>query len=259
MYECSEIHKLLHPALDRELDIKESLRVQNHLTDCAPCRERLLDEQDLLGLFPDTFTPSPAPESLRQAVGDALSREARRLDQARRRWRALLSPSMLVAVALLVVFFAIPRPQVPEVVKIAMAEHRLLMMNPGLLPIRSHDAPTVARSLERRLPFPVYIPANASADVRLVGAAVKSAPIPSAVLAYQVNGSPVSLLVTTPHEMPFSSADTLTFKNILFRTTSLAGLHVLEWSNHRHTYVLVACRDTPVDSLPFAVLSADGS
>jgi anti-sigma factor RsiW len=259
MYDCSEIHKLLHPALDRELDIKESLRVQNHLKDCAPCRERLLDEQDLLKLFPGILTPSRAPESLRQAVGDALSREAQRIDQNRRRWRALLSPSMLVAVALLVVFFAIPRPQVPLLVKIAMAEHRLFMTNPGLLQIQSHDAPTVTRSLEQRLPFPIHIPPKASADVRLVGAAAKSAPIPSAVLAYRVNGSPVSLLVTTPHEILFSSADTLTFKNILFRTTSLAGLHVLEWSNHRHTYVLVACRDTPVDSLPFAVQAADGS
>jgi predicted anti-sigma-YlaC factor YlaD len=51
MYDCSEIHKLLHPALDRELDIKESLRVQSHLKDCPPCREQLLDEQEFLTLL----------------------------------------------------------------------------------------------------------------------------------------------------------------------------------------------------------------
>ena len=259
MYDCSEIHKLLHPSLDRELGIKESLRVQNHLKDCSACRERLLDEQDLLTLLASVLRPPPAPQGLREAVSDALTREAQRLDQTRRRWRSLASPNMLVAVVLLVVFFGIPRPQVPELVKIAMAEHRLFMINPGLLSILSHDAPTVRRALEQRLPFPIHIPANARADVRLVGADVKSAPTPAAVLAYQVNGSPVSLLITTPHEIPFSSADTRTFKNTLFHSTSLAGLHILQWSNHRHTYVLVACRETPVDSLPFAVLTADGS
>lgn len=261
MYGCSEIHKLLHPSLDRELDIKESLHVQTHLKDCAPCRERLLDDQEFLAYLPSLLTPNPAPDTVRQAVTDALSREAHRLDQSRLRWRALASPSMFAAVTvLLALFFAIPRPQIPTLVKIALAEHRLYMKDPAHLQIKSDDVRTVTRALEQHLPFPLHIPPKTTADVRLVGADVSRDPIPSAVLAYQVNDSPVSLLVTTLRNISLSpNAETRTFKNTLFHSASLDGLHVLQWSDHRHTYVLVACRDTPVDALPFAVLTADGS
>lgn len=260
MYDCSEIHKLLHPSLDRELDVKESLRVQTHLKDCAPCRERLLDDQEFLTRLPSLLTPPPAPDTLRQAVGDALSREMDRLDQSRRRWRALASPSMLASVAvLLALFSAIPSPQIPPLVKTALAEHRLYMKDPTRLQIKGANVNTVTQSLEERLPFPVHIPPHATADVELVGADVRSSPIPSAVLAYQVSGSPVSLLVTTPREIPLSNVGARTFKKTLFHSTILEGLHVLQWSDHRHTYVLVACRETPVDGLPFAVLTADGS
>ncbi len=260
MYDCSEINKLLHPSLDRELDIKESLRVQTHLKDCASCRERLLDDQEFLAYLPSLLTPNPAPDTVRQAVTDALSREAHRLDQSRLRWRALASPSMLAAVTvLLALFYVIPHPQIPTLVKIALAEHRLYMKDPALLQIKNDDVRTVTHALQQRLPFPLHVPPKTTADVRLVGADVMPHPIPSAVLAYQVNDSPVSLLVTTPRNISFSNAATRTFKNTLFHSAFLDGLHVLQWSDHRHTYVLVACRDTPVDSLPFAVLTADGS
>ena len=260
MYGCSEIHKLLHPSLDRELDIKESLRVQTHLKDCGSCRERLLDEQEFLAHLPSLLAPNPAPDTVRQAVTDALSREAHRLDQNKRRWRALASPSMLAAVAaLLALFYVIPHPQIPTLVKIALAEHRLYMKNPALLQIKGDDVRTVTRALQQRLPFPLHVPPETMADVRLIGGDVSRDPIPSAVLAYRVNDSPVSLLVTTPREIHLSNADTRTFKKTLFHSAFLDGLHVLQWSDHRHTYVLVACRDTPVDALPFAVLTADGS
>jgi anti-sigma factor RsiW len=260
MYDCSEIKRLIEPSLDRELDVKEALRVQSHLKDCAPCRELLLDEQDFLALLPAVLAPAPAPEFLRLAVTEALSQEVQRLNQTRRRWRALASPGMLLAVATLALFFVlIPRSQVPPLVKVALAEHRLYMHDASLLQVRSDDVQTVRRALEQRLPFPLHIPPKTVDDVRLVGADVTDGRNPAAVLAYMVDGAHVSLLVTTPREIPFSSADTRTFKNTLFHTARLEGRHVLQWSDHRHTYVLVACRTTPVDSLPFAVLTADGS
>lgn len=260
MYDCSAIRRLIEPSLDRELDVKDALSVQSHLKDCAPCRELLLDEQEFLALLPATLAPAPAPEVLRLAVADTLSREVERLEQTKRRWRALASPAMLLAVAALALFFVlIPRSGVPPLVKLALAEHRLFMNNPLLLQVRSDDVQTVRRALEQRLPFPLHIPPKSADDVQLVGADITDGRDPAAVLAYMVDGAHVSLLVTTPHEIPFSSAHTRTFKNTLFHTAQLEGRHVLQWSDHRHTYVLVACRNTPVDSLPFALLTADGS
>jgi anti-sigma factor RsiW len=260
MYGCSETQKLIDPSLDRELEIQESLHVQTHLKDCAACRERLLDEQEFLALLPSLLAPSPAPETLRLGVRDALSREAQRLEQNKRRWRALLSPSMLASVAIMIVFLlAIPRPQIPPLIKIALAEHRHYMRDPGLLEIKSSDVNAVTRSLDARLPFPVHIPPSTAANVHLVGADIRREPTPSAVLAYRVNDSPVSLLVTAPREIALSNAEARTFKNTLFHSTWLEGLHVLQWSDNRHTYVLVACRDISIASLPFAVNTANKS
>lgn len=260
MYSCSETRKLLHPSLDRELDIQESLHVQTHLKDCAVCREQLLDEQEFLTSLPSLLAPPPAPDTVRQAVSDALTREAHRIDHGRRGWRALLSPGMFAAVAALTLFlFAIPRSQTPALVRIALAEHRLYMKDPARLDIAGRDVPTVTRSIEQRLPFPVHIPPQTADNVHLMGADVTPHPIPAAVLAYQVDGSLVSLLVTTHREISMSNAETRTFKKTLFRSASLEGLHILQWSDHRHTYVLVACREIPVDSLPFSALIADSS
>ncbi len=260
MYGCSEIHKLLHPSLDRELDINESLRVQTHLKDCGPCRERLLDDQEFLALLRSLVVSTPAPDTLRQTVRDALSREVHRLDLNKRRWRELVSPGMLAAVAvLLALFFAIPRPQIPPLVKTALAQHRRYMKDPAFLQIKGNDVQTVTHALQRQLPFPLHLPPTTTAAIHLIGADVRTDPLPSAVLAYQVADSPVSLLVTTPRDIHLSNTATQSFQNTLFHSAFIERLHVLQWSDHRHSYVLVACRDTPPDTLPFAVLTADGS
>src|SRR3972149_7250693 len=87
MYDCSTIRTLIHPHLDGQLDVKESLRVQPHLQECAPCREVLLAEQAFQNFIRPVATPPPAPESVRQVVLEALSRETERRLRARRRWR----------------------------------------------------------------------------------------------------------------------------------------------------------------------------
>jgi len=50
MFDCATVTKLLHPHLDRELDVKESLRVQLHLQECPYCREIFLAEKEFLDL-----------------------------------------------------------------------------------------------------------------------------------------------------------------------------------------------------------------
>ena len=124
MYDCSTIRTLLHPHLDGELDVKESLRVQTHLQECAPCREVLRAEQAFRDFVRPGSAPSPAPAGARRCVTDALSRETERLVRAQCRWRGLASPGMAAAVITLALFFAIPHPQVPDLVKVAVAAHR---------------------------------------------------------------------------------------------------------------------------------------
>jgi predicted anti-sigma-YlaC factor YlaD len=68
MDECSTIMKLMHPHLDGELDVKDSLRAQTHLEYCPACREAFLAEKAFLEILRAQLVPQPAPPSVHQRV-----------------------------------------------------------------------------------------------------------------------------------------------------------------------------------------------
>jgi anti-sigma factor RsiW len=196
--------------------------------------------------------PPRAPERTRLAVRETLSQEVAHVRRTQRRRWALVSPGMLAAGVALAVFFAVPHTRVPDLVNVAMAEHRLYLKDPRRLQFHASDRRVAGHWLGQRVPFPLRIPNIYAADVRLVGAAVKTGPNTSVILTYEWGGMPVSLLIAPTRTIPFDDAEALTFRNALFHTARLEGRHVLQWSDDRYTYVLVACREIPIASLPFA-------
>lgn len=253
MYDCSTIRQLVHATVDRELDVKESLRVHAHVAECESCREVLINEQTFVSLTTTVLEPNPVPEHTRLAVREALSNEVTRVRGTQRRRWALVSPGMGAAVAALAVFFVIPRAHVPELVNVALTEHRIYLTDPDRLQFHAADHREVEHWLRQRTPFPLRIPTHDPAEVRLVGAAVRAGPTVSAILTYTWEGTPVSLLIAPTRTSPFNGGEALAFKNVLFHAARVEGRHVLQWSDHRHTYVLVACRELPPASLPFVV------
>ncbi len=77
MDDCSAIRKVMHPHLDGELGVKDSLRTQAHLTACPSCREIFLAEKEFLDLLRKHLTPGPAPPSVRVRVASLRSRDVR--------------------------------------------------------------------------------------------------------------------------------------------------------------------------------------
>ena len=77
MDECSTIMKLMHPYLDGELDVKDSLCAQAHLECCAPCREVFVTERAFLDLLRMQLAQPPAPPSVRQRVTASPTRPGR--------------------------------------------------------------------------------------------------------------------------------------------------------------------------------------
>lgn len=252
MYDCREIRRLVHASLDRELDVTDSLLVQSHVAECGDCREILLDEQTFLRLTSIVLEPPRAPERTRSAVREALSREVASGQRTRRRRQGLRSPGTLAAGLVLAVFFSVPHMRVPDLVKIAVAEHRLYLQDPARLPIATSDVREAQRWLDRRLPFSARIPDRTTPRAHLVGAAARTKPN-AAVLTYTWDGMPISLLIAPARTVRFSGADAVTFRNVVFDTARVEGRRVLRWSDDRHTYVLVACGDIPIESLPFAM------
>ncbi|HET8760737.1 MAG TPA: zf-HC2 domain-containing protein [Nitrospiria bacterium] len=253
MYDCREIRQLVHASLDRELDVTASLLVQDHVAWCGACREILLDEQTFLTLTTIVLEPPRAPDRTRSAVRETLSREVASVQRTRRRRHGLLSRGTLAAGLVLAVFFSVPHMRVPDLVKIAVAEHRLYLQDPARLPLATSDVREAQHWLDRRLPFSARIPDRTTPRARLVGASARTGPNASAILTYTWDGMPISLLIAPARTVQFSGADAVTFRNVVFQTALVESRRVLRWSDDRHTYVMVACGDVPIESLPFAV------
>jgi anti-sigma factor RsiW len=239
MYECLTIIKLVHAYLDGELDVKEAIRVQTHLEECERCRQLYQDEKAFLDLLPSQLNP-PAPLFARQGISDLLSREAARRQRKRRRWAIVLSPAVLAAVVVMVVFFALPRSRVPSLVQVAVSEHERYLRGQHSLGVISRNPQTVMSWLEQRVQMPLYIELEAVPEAQLVGAKAPVRDTQAAYLAYRFGNEPVSLLVAPPREISMSQDDVRLFRNTLFFPGQVEGHQTLQWSDRRHTYVLVA-------------------
>jgi hypothetical protein len=232
------------------------MHIQSHVETCKKCRDVMLEEQTFLTLMTTVLEPTRAPERTRRAVREALANEVDRVRRRKRGRRTLIGAGLVVACVALGVFFAIPHARVPELVNVALAEHRLYMQDATRLQVHGSDVRVVGRWLDEQAPFPIHIPPHHD-DLHLTGATVTPAPDASAILAYDWNGKIVTLLIAPAQPMPFDSAAAMTFRNVLFHTTRIEDRQVLQWSDDRYVYVLVSCRDFPIASLPFAVRPTD--
>lgn len=246
MYDwCSEIRKLLHAHLDGELDVRESLRVESHLQVCSDCREAFLAEKEFQGLVHSNRPTTRAPEFAARCIQTALDREVRRRVRARRSWHL---PWIAAALALLAVgagaWVAVSEvnARVPRLVKLAVKEHAAYLGNPASLDLVSNDSAVVAAWLEERLRFDIGLPRTTtlSAMELVGGSVVDDSQTPAAYLAYRAGDETLSLLVMPPQETRLNGRDVISFRNILFHPADVSGFHTLEWSDSRHTYVLVS-------------------
>lgn len=246
MYDCSTIIKLLHPYLDRELDVKESVRIQTHLRECPYCREMFSAEQAFQDLVRQHVAPPPAPEFARRRVTAALSRESRRPWRQRLRWRsariAAGAGAVAAAAALVVVLVGVFTPAVPGLVTLAVAQHRAYLDHPDSLEVTGADVAVVAARLEDRLHYKLRLPTEPVANLRLIGGrVVEDGDRRGGYLVYRLGDrQTVSLLMTPPQEVRISGRNAIAFKNMLFHPADVAGYQTLQWSDRHHTYVLVS-------------------
>lgn len=243
MSECAQIMKLIDAHLDGELDVKETLRVDMHLQECEDCRENFLADRALHDLVRQQTIVPRAPEFARHCLTAALDREVRRSASRRRsRWAIpAAAATALATVGVILLFLAGRTPQVPPLVQLAVQHHVAYVQDPASLAVASDDPEAVAHWLQGQLEFPVGIPRDAPAEIALVGGGVATnATTKAAHLVYRLGDQPVSLLMTIPQEIPLNGRDMISFRNILFHPADVSGYHTLEWSDSRHTYVLVS-------------------
>jgi hypothetical protein len=232
--------------------VNESVHVQTHVAGCEDCRDILHDVQTIVTLTTAVLERPRAPERTRRAVREQLANEVDRVRRQKRRLGPLIGASVAAVLVALGVYFALRHAGVPDLVNVALAEHRIYMEDATRLQVHDSDVRAVGRWLDQQAPFPLQIPPHNN-DLHLVGATVKYAPDASAILAYDWAGKALTLLIAPAQPMRFNDASAITFRNVLFHTARLEGRRVLQWSDDRHMYVLVSCREFPIGSLPFAV------
>jgi anti-sigma factor RsiW len=233
----------MHPYLDGALDVKESVLVDEHLQGCESCREAILAERALLSLFHAAGVVPPAPAYTAASLRAALEREVRQSVRQRRKsrvpWIAAVAGFAIAVVGL--VLLGNTRHQTPDLVQLAVQHHQLSLRQPDALDVVDDDPAVVSHWLERRLNFDIDIPRNTPEGFRLVGGRVaQTADIRAAYVLYGAGEETVSLVVTPPQEIHLAGRDVISFRNILFHPADVDGYHTLEWSDSRHTYVLVA-------------------
>src|SRR6267154_4384265 len=96
---CEELDHLIDPYLDRELDPGESLRLEQHLSDCPACRSFLQECLDFRSFFRSNAPVYAAPPELRAKVLANFQRERLKSELDRKSTRLNYShPSISYAV-----------------------------------------------------------------------------------------------------------------------------------------------------------------
>jgi anti-sigma factor RsiW len=239
---CPSMMKLMTPYLDGELDVKESLRVDAHLQECEECRETFLADKEFLTIVHDAGVVAPAPEFTTRCLRAALDREVRESAPRRRSrlpWIAAVIGLFTSSVLLLTLWGSRHPPS--DLVQLAVDEHREFLNDPDGLEIRSGNGAMVSSWFQSRLHFDIDIPKNTPSDFHLAGGRiVTDGDLRAAYLAFRTGDETVSLLVSPPQEIHFADREVISFRNMLFHPSDVDNYHALEWSDSRHTYVLVA-------------------
>lgn len=146
---------LLHAYFDNELDLVRSLELEEHLKRCPECAQELWSYQTLRNTFRSGELYHRAPAGLGQRIRAALPREAKVVAMPARRRQALnwLAVAAATAVACVITWRTIPRPQSDLLAQEVVASH-IRSLQPGhLLDVQSTDQHTVKPWFDGKVDF----------------------------------------------------------------------------------------------------------
>jgi anti-sigma factor RsiW len=128
----------------------------------------------------------------------------------------------------------------------AVSTHRQHAQGSLALDVRSDSQQMLNEWFRTKLPFSLALPASPAAPgedrpYRLMGARlVQVAGKPAALVAYQMQTGPVSLVVTPDSVAVASGGVKVDFKKVSFHYRTVEGYKVVTWSLHGRTYALVS-------------------
>jgi anti-sigma factor RsiW len=239
---CEEADRLLDPYLDRELDPSQSLRVEQHLSDCPVCQFLVQEWIDFRSFFRSNAPVYTAPPQLRTDILASVRRE--RLKSER---RFLRQPWIYAAAALFLILAALTifiPDNAKELSGQAVARHTQSLSANHLVDIASPDQQVLKPWFAAKLNFtPPLASLQADGYVLLGGRTDVIQDRPVAALVYQHDKSIVTLFCWPPKDGLLAKGDHF-----------IKGYNVYTWGNAACNYIVVSQLDKPeldgfVDSL----------
>ena len=233
---CDRVRILLHGFLDGELDLANSLEIEEHLESCLGCSQVFAGQNEQHSLFA-RYQPAlyhPASSALRQKVRTSL-RKANGIPPT---WLALtwrqgaavgLLAILLVVVAGLGVTRLFPSPSNRLAQEVQAAHVRSLMAD-HLVDIVSTDQHTVKPWFAGRLDFSPPVVDLAANGFRLLGGRLDYLDSrPTAALVYQYNQHIVNLFIW-PDAGPVQ----------VVHAETISGYNLVQWSQYGMAYAAIS-------------------
>ncbi len=239
---CSEHDTDLQAFWDRELEPSRRMRLEEHIAGCQSCQRRLQLFEELRSALRAHAAVQKAPVHVKEHTRMQLQRVERRRSRS---WRAIAA---MVAVALLsslagMYWFSTSQEDSALLAELVNA-HAALARGEIPLAYPSPDAAMVQRWLGERLPFRPFVPREAAAEFRLLGAQTVSVfNQAGAVLLFTRDGHKVSLVSLPAAGKIPSFGKKVHTKGMLFWTFMQGGYTLVLWLEEGLLFAMVGADD----------------
>ena len=237
---CQKAHELINPYVDGELDVVQTVEVEQHLDQCESCNVRYRNQLSLSFNLKDSSLYYHAPKHLKKRIKLALQEELKTHQQERNRWAWLIlgiSFATLLLVGTLVTLALLPgqRPSQESITQEIVSDHiRSLQMTNHLSDVVSSDQHTVKPWFNGKLDFSPPVNDFSTEDFHLYGGRLDYLNNRTvAALIYQRRSHYINLYIWPTEDRATST----TTPGISFQQQ---GFNLVHWTNAGMNFWLIS-------------------
>lgn len=254
MLSCQDCEKYLYAFLDNELDVRESLDMQEHMHDCPACTDRAEAERMLRAFVRQQVSVPPLPDEVkRRIIQQAVSSPTpdswwTRLRASVRLWDFAMGMATAAAVLLLVLgAFSFPfggEDMTQKLMHEASMAYQTYKTQHMPLEVKGSNDKVIIEWFNRRMDYPLKVPCITDQATKLLGGRLcRLFDRKSAALMYQRNGMDIFLFAFRGGGFSLPTKRMVRRKGREFYVKSVGGRPVALWQRGGITYSMVGDLD----------------
>lgn len=227
---CQEMQSLLHGYMDGELDLLNSLRVEEHLKDCPSCARDYQNQQALKSALGDSSLYFNASPNLDKRVRRALRAGAeteRKPGLWSWRWLIVAGSSALIVIVAVLIFIQSGSARDDLLAQEVVSSHVRSLMANHLMDVPSKEQHTVKPWFDGKLDYSPTVIDLAQQGFQLIGGRLDYiGNRPVAALVYQRRQHFINLFIW-PETVAASSKEQIAVRQ---------GYNIIHWNRAGMTY-----------------------